>query len=435
MRITLKILLLIAVLLMPFTIFSQTLQETLIQDLFSSHEHSFADRINSAIPTFPGGPDILMTRNDEDLYFLDSVRSFTAVSVNQYDELNRHASTETYRLSDYTRLTYYSIHYLDDTNLVDSTMRIGYETDGLTIFSQSFSTFSYNDNQLIDTIFKQFATTNGDNSNTFTVFDYNSEDAVVSVKREYFDDYGIARVNRLTEVEYDSIGRLLLENEFSMGTESGQFGLYSVSKYDYDSINNFVVNTIDFTHPQFLTAVMEYEISENEDIVSIRYRSPHMNQSEQIVGYEFNTAITSEYFIWPSSLQPLPDFQYHYKRPSQLTSVAITSVGIGGDIGETRVSDYFWSKRDVTTSVKDAIDTNIEVYPNPVKDFLSLQFDENTVDLDLEVYDMNGRSRLVVENGLHYNQGVDVSILEQGVYFFTLSDGNQILYSGKFIKN
>lgn len=70
---------------------------------------------------------------------------------------------------------------------------------------------------------------------------------------------------------------------------------------------------------------------------------------------------------------------------------------------------------------------NILIYPNPVKDFLNIQFKDNNQVLSFDIYDAKG-SILRFEN--YTNKGndysIDVSNLPQGIYYIKYNDGNGI---------
>lgn len=79
---------------------------------------------------------------------------------------------------------------------------------------------------------------------------------------------------------------------------------------------------------------------------------------------------------------------------------------------------------------------NYSVYPNPVKDFLSVNFDNNIIDeIELSLYDLNGRK---IMNESHFASNgqklIDMQKLDVGVYFLTINS-NGVNKTHKIIKN
>ena len=79
--------------------------------------------------------------------------------------------------------------------------------------------------------------------------------------------------------------------------------------------------------------------------------------------------------------------------------------------------------------------TSLSLYPNPVKDKLTVNIDsEKKKDLDIRIYDINGR--LVMARNLNdFNSGkliLDVHTLKNGSYLMQMNDGRK-LRSGKFM--
>ncbi len=67
---------------------------------------------------------------------------------------------------------------------------------------------------------------------------------------------------------------------------------------------------------------------------------------------------------------------------------------------------------------------NVEIYPNPAKDFITIK---NIAETDIKIYDICGK--LVIYNYLDQtNQKIDVSSLKTGIYFVTLKQDNRLIY-------
>jgi hypothetical protein len=78
-------------------------------------------------------------------------------------------------------------------------------------------------------------------------------------------------------------------------------------------------------------------------------------------------------------------------------------------------------------------DKTIKIYPNPVYDFLNIEFNFNVNEIkELKIFDIHGRT-IYSEN--NYNQSpIQISQLTNGIYLINLTDINGNTYSSRFIK-
>jgi hypothetical protein len=80
--------------------------------------------------------------------------------------------------------------------------------------------------------------------------------------------------------------------------------------------------------------------------------------------------------------------------------------------------------------LKDLQRVALTIYPNPVKDYLQLQM-ENTLGMQFKIYNLQGS--LVMESNITSIESIDVSSLNQGLYFIELNSTDQV-FTGRFIK-
>ncbi|WP_185965582.1 T9SS type A sorting domain-containing protein [Flavobacterium zepuense] len=88
------------------------------------------------------------------------------------------------------------------------------------------------------------------------------------------------------------------------------------------------------------------------------------------------------------------------------------------------------------TGVNDVAFAGLALYPNPAKTQFAIQYASATQDVNLTVYDLNGRlihTADVTAQQLHDGAVVNVAAWANGVYIIQLSGGGQATY--KFIKN
>lgn len=74
---------------------------------------------------------------------------------------------------------------------------------------------------------------------------------------------------------------------------------------------------------------------------------------------------------------------------------------------------------------------NISVYPNPGSGMLQLDFQENIIDMNVSVYDLNGREIYSV-NGNSLTE-INLRNLPQGSYFMKIEEQGKVVFSQKII--
>lgn len=117
------------------------------------------------------------------------------------------------------------------------------------------------------------------------------------------------------------------------------------------------------------------------------------------------------------------------------------TVGFGGGNllgGPDMGGMYRWTGNFTTTSSENLILKHwFDVYPNPVKDKLFIQFDTDISflsHLKLSIYDLLGKCILRMNLDSNLSE-IDMNNFTNGIYIYTLSDQDKIMHSGKLIKN
>ena len=106
------------------------------------------------------------------------------------------------------------------------------------------------------------------------------------------------------------------------------------------------------------------------------------------------------------------------------------SCGMGDDY-----ENFVWTKNIVavgspTTDVDDTHGVALNIYPNPAREYISVDIEG---DCTYSIIDMNGRSVAVgTLNGDKASRTIDVSALDEGVYFVFITNGNNV-YRRKLI--
>jgi len=106
------------------------------------------------------------------------------------------------------------------------------------------------------------------------------------------------------------------------------------------------------------------------------------------------------------------------------------SCGMGDDY-----ENFVWTKNIVavgspTTDVDDTHGVALNIYPNPAREYISVDIEGDCM---YSIIDMNGRTVAVgTLNGDKTSRTIDISALDEGVYFVSLTNGNNV-YRRKLI--
>ena len=85
-----------------------------------------------------------------------------------------------------------------------------------------------------------------------------------------------------------------------------------------------------------------------------------------------------------------------------------------------------------TTNIKEFVNANFEIYPNPSHDFISIHAN-NSTQFNLTIFDINGKK--LYSKDIHSNyKNLNINTLTKGIYFITLKT-NILTKTFKFIKN
>ena len=83
----------------------------------------------------------------------------------------------------------------------------------------------------------------------------------------------------------------------------------------------------------------------------------------------------------------------------------------------------------ISDSVSDPIVASI--YPNPASDYMTISVKNNLKKMDLRLYDQTGKLKKEVFEILSDSKQIDTYGLDNGLYFYTLSNGENVVLKGK----
>ena len=99
----------------------------------------------------------------------------------------------------------------------------------------------------------------------------------------------------------------------------------------------------------------------------------------------------------------------------------------------TKLSYYCNDTFCKTITISDSASKPIvaSIYPNPASDYMTISVQNNFNKMDLRLYDQTGKLKKEVFEILSDSKEIDTNGLENGLYFYTLSDGENIVLKGK----
>jgi hypothetical protein len=96
-------------------------------------------------------------------------------------------------------------------------------------------------------------------------------------------------------------------------------------------------------------------------------------------------------------------------------------------------SKLFYSKHNLTNSVKPVSTPSTVIYPNPVIDRIRFKFEDSYTPFIFELSDLNGKN--VITQKFSGNEQISLETLAKGVYIYKITNGKGEIKSGKLIKN
>lgn len=97
----------------------------------------------------------------------------------------------------------------------------------------------------------------------------------------------------------------------------------------------------------------------------------------------------------------------------------------------SKKTKLFYSKHDLTNSVKPVSTPFMEIYPNPVIDRIRFKFEDSYSQFSFELLDINGR---ILKNEILYSDNdIDLSDIPSGIYIYRINMDNKF-QTGKIIK-
>ena len=256
---------------------------------------------------------------------------------------------------------------------------IWYDWNGTQWVNDERVTVSYNaSNKLISEVTEEWIGAQWVNSYK-TLYSYNSNNKMITTKSAEWDEFNTIWVENgsKTEYDWDATGNKTRETQYYKFSD-GSLNQYK-DEYTYDTFNLMS----GFAHPFKDKTGLDYIF---EDV-------PHINKVQGNNSYSYNQS-TSSYTL------------------------------------NSRTTHNYNSSINLSTEQPEIGDEKITVFPNPTKDFLTIQNSSNTVIDKVIITDLAGKT--ILQQNQNTTQ-LDVQNLAKGMYLLQIFSGekkNQI----KFLK-
>jgi Secretion system C-terminal sorting domain len=260
-------------------------------------------------------------------------------------------------------------------------------------------------------------------------FDTNTNGTSKILTGEYFWDDDMT--NGGTLLAFDGDFNQALETIFNTTTNLPSSGIHKIS---------LRIKSEDETWSPIYSRIIAINVTNNESVLLI---SP-VNGSVDVP--------TNSNFVW-SELSGETTYEYQCATNSSFTSIVQS-----GLVSDTSIpfidlalnTTYYWRVRVneneqvslwsdtwsfTTTGTLNLTETEllntIIVYPNPAKNILNIDYNQQIGDLKFEIYDATGKNIL---KGDLQNKKIDVQNLSEGIYILNLITTNKSKLSSQFIK-
>jgi hypothetical protein len=285
------------------------------------------------------------------------------------------------------------------------------------------------------------------NTETFIIFDWikNSEEWRPYSKEEYTNDENNL-LNQITsywdktksvwiksgmiEYGYNTSYKVINAIDYDWDESNFQWVKDGKEEYIYDENSNCVeVLYFNWDNSNQIWEESsyreEYSYDENNILQTNHFYSGETFKTE----FYYNESVSFSETVFPQhEKNPLSNsFNFKYMLTQNITSIWKDKTGIWEP--QTKVT-YYYSDHNFTTIKELAV--NVEVFPNPVKAILHLNFTETFQNGIFEIFDLQGNKLYSVE--IKSNSTVDLKWLQNGIYVYRISTNN-FMTNGKLLKN
>ncbi len=269
-----------------------------------------------------------------------------------------------------------------------------------------------------------------------TSYTYNTSGNVTQMIDELWS--GVQWVN-YTKIrnQYDSKGNIVKADVYDWDAEYGDWLNYLIYEYEYNAKGKMTLYDIFLEDINYLKEEWLYDDYDNMIQYTYSYYYSDLEELLPMIQevYEYDNSYSYEDLILPQfSTVVRPNYEAtDYSELFNHKLVGITYYEDNGVQLEIVTSEKLYYSDDNSTGIsRYNTDDIVKLYPNPASNQLTFQLGNANRRFNVAIFDALGKK--VYSNIIENNMPVSTQSLNDGLYFYQLTDGDKI-YSGKLIVN
>ncbi len=329
-------------------------------------------------------------------------------------------------------ITYYSYSWDSETSNWINENNSEHEYDG------------YN-NETLQTIYLRKASTNEwlVQKNAFQYDENNNLIAMTSFKLKNDNWVELSK----TATSYNSDNQLISKTYYNWNSTSGNLLESRMEEYSYESNSNttFIsyynwdTESNDWLLSQEMKSTDSYNT--NDDLIlKLKYAWDNTLNTWQLTEkYEYSYDdfgnLISDIYIWqvPGTDDWLGGIRKEYRFDNSYNQILYAGYYWNGETKDWDISHKsFYCYVTLTTSSNDFIVSHMNIYPNPVSDYITINLPKESSTGTLELYNIQGKK--VFSTDISNSKPICLDGIEAGIYLYSLTvDGQK--QTGKLVKN
>lgn len=267
--------------------------------------------------------------------------------------------------------------------------------------------------------------------------EYLYEEGKLITQNEYGYEEGEEVLFFTTAYTYDSNGNLTEELSQVLDPESGMSFDFSKNVYTYNEANKLIMKEAwEFDLTQFMMVrTWQYEYTWDSDGNLIEQVDRSWDGGVVKDTEEWLNALKSEWtfnknytifdlFVPYWFLQSLEDINFVHMPVSELAYKYVD-----GDWAFDYRQTAYYSDFGGSTGIVEGQESAVRIFPVPASETLTFSWDDRYGNLNLELYDLTGKS--VISRSINSNESIGIDHLTGGIYLYKLSDRTTLVQSGK----
>ena len=273
------------------------------------------------------------------------------------------------------------------------------------------------------------------------IYSYNHKGQLSSL--EFWELSGLENEEEMTKslkmiYTYDESDNMITSSSYYVTVDPDL--LYSRSEHSYNSSGKLITTKV--SSLSFFSGEMEnnnrsvYDYNVNGDLAHEIYSDWSGNDETWIERNKYEYSYGSLNFsdaIIPTYQNIIYGMKDRFMIPFNKLVIETTTYDmINGSWVNTEKTTYHYSIT-LATGVKDYTTISVLVYPNPVHENLTIQWNGIYNELTFDLYHLNVSK--VSEQIIYPGKTISIANLVNGIYLLKLNDGKQQVYTSKLVKN